>query len=60
MSPAQGVLSWLWQAGVLLLGAALLLLAALQMQPKLPTSTRPDFELVMEPGTRKHMPAIAD
>jgi hypothetical protein len=59
--PAQGVLSWLWQAGIVLLGAALLLLALLQLQPKLPTSSRPDFELSMEPaGGRKHAPAAAD
>ena len=59
--PAQGVLSWLWQAGVVLLAAALLLLALLQLQPKLPTSTRPEFELSMEPTAgRKHAPAATD
>ena len=53
---AQGVLSRLWQAGVVLLAAALFLLACLQPRLALP-STRPDFELTMEPSGRKLTPS---
>ncbi len=55
-APLQGWLTRVWQVGVALLGAAVVLLAWLQPRAR-PVPASAEFELVMEP-TRKHTPDL--